>query len=336
MGDRVAVRRLGLGIDPDPLFSDLIAAIGASARDIGIEPFDVRTPTEARGLELDRLLLVGRPGRYRPFLSGPVPIPTTVWTGEPLPPPGSARRGAARAQLIRRIARPAGATLRSIRLPAALDRRRVSLTTDRLVRANLHELVMAANAGADIVVTSRDRAATLFGWGVATRTAPFGYHPCHAGALTPPEAGARDVPLLLLGSRAGHTRRAAAVDRLRANSEQHGLLVEGSSWGADRHALLRRTRVMLDVHRVPGNFVGLRLLLSLAAGVALVTEPMTDPWPFVPGVHFVEAPLEGLLGAGVALLDDEARRREIVAAGQALLRADLSMAASLRSLLDVS
>jgi hypothetical protein len=195
---------------------------------------------------------------------------------------------------------------------------------------------MAANAGADVVVTSRDRAATLIGWGVAARTVPFGYHPCHGGALTPPEAGARDVPLLLLGSRAGHTRRAAAVDRLRANGASHGLLVEGSSWGAERDVLLRRTRVMLDVHRVPGNFVGLRLLLSLAAGVALVSEPMTDPSPFVPGVHFVEAPLEGLLGAGLALLDDEARRREIVAAGQALLHTDLSMASSLRRVLDVS
>jgi hypothetical protein len=63
---------------------------------------------------------------------------------------------------------------------------------------------------------------------------------------------------------------------------------------------------------------------------------MTDPSPFVPGVHFVEAPLEGLLGAGLALLDDEARRREIVAAGQALLHTDLSMASSLRRVLDVS
>ena len=336
MGEGGAIRRIGLGIDPDPLFRDVIAAVAATARDLGIEPLEVRMPGELGGLELDRLLLVGRPGRFRPFLTSRVSIPTTVWTGEPLPPRGSAKRGAARAGLIRRVARPAGATLRSIRLPGGLDRRRVSLTTERLVRANLHELVMAASAGAEVVVTSRDRAATLADWGVAARTVPFGYHPCHAGALTPPETGARDVPLLLLGSRAGHTRRAAAVDRLRANGAPHGLLVEDASWGAEREALLRRTRVMLDVHRVPGNFAGLRLLLALAAGAALVSEPMTDPWPFVAGLHFVEAPLEGLLGTGLALLDDEVRRREIVAAGQGLLRDDLSMASSLRRVLDIS
>ena len=62
-----------------------------------------------------------------------------------------------------------------------------------------------------------------------------------------------------------------------------GLRVVEGVWGHDREVLLRRTRVVLDVHRIPGNFVGLRLLLSLAAGAALVTEPMTDPYPFMPG-----------------------------------------------------
>src|SRR5262249_27996324 len=145
---------------------------------------------------------------------------------------------------------------RTTRLPTHFDRRRVAVTTDRLTRANLDELAMAVAARAELVVTSRDRSAVLGAWGLPARTVPFGYHPVHAGPLTAPDAGPRDIPLLLLGSRAGHTRRAAAVDRLRARGASHGLHVEEASWGADREALLRRTRVMLDVHRVPGNFVG--------------------------------------------------------------------------------
>jgi len=192
---------------------------------------------------------------------------------------------------------------------------------------------VAAAGGADLVVTSRDRATALAGWGLAVRVVPFGYHPLHAGPLTPAQAGSRDVPLLLLGSRAGHTRRAASVHRLRAARAEHGLRVEESSWGAERAVLLRRTRVMLDVHSVPGNFVGLRLLLSLAAGVALVTEPMTDPWPFVPGVHFIEAPLEGLLDEGIRLAADAPARAKLVDAGQALLRDELTMRASLERVL---
>ena len=69
--------RLGLGLDPDPLFADLIAAVGAVARDMGIERVDIRTPDDIAAV--DRLLLVGRPGRYRALLSTPGRPATTIW-----------------------------------------------------------------------------------------------------------------------------------------------------------------------------------------------------------------------------------------------------------------
>jgi hypothetical protein len=331
------VRRLGLGSDPDPLFADLIAAVAAAAEELGIEPVVVAPGIPSDGL--DRILLVGRPGRYRELLADPGGCPTTVWTGEPLPTARASstavapRTPAERSRRARQVARSAGGVLRTLPLPPALDRRRVGLTTDRLTRANLDELVAASAHGADLVVTSRDRAASLAGWGLTARAVPFGYHERHAGPLTSPEDGVRDNRLLLLGSRAAHTRRAAAVDRLRRDGAAHGLRIEERMWGEERAALLRRTRVMVDVHRVPGNFVGLRLLLSLAAGVALVTEPMTDPAPFRSGVHYVEAPVESLLAVATALADDAPRRAALVEAGQALLRGELAMRRSLERVL---
>src|SRR5262245_46815343 len=285
MGEGGGIVRLGLGVDADPLFADLIAAIGEAARELGIEPVEIRSPADLDRRSIDRLILVGRPGRFRTLLSSDARPPTLVWTGEPLPaPPGQdgAGRRRRRPAFVRRLARPFGSAARSVRLPGPLDRRRIAVTTDRLTRTNLDELAFASACGAELVVTSRDRLVTLTGWGLTARVVPFGYHHRHAGPLTPADAGPRDVPLLLLGARATHTRRAAAVDRLRVAGAPHGLAVEEASWGAHRDALLRRTRVMLDVHRVPGNFIGLRMLLSLAAGVALVTEEITDPWPYVP------------------------------------------------------
>jgi hypothetical protein len=326
--------RLGLGIDPDPLFADLIEAIAAASRELGIEPVLVGMPAAAAGL--DRLLLVGRPGRFRPFLDSAGGPPRTVWTGEPLPRAPEGPRTtpiAGRRSMARRAVRPIGATLRRVPLPSRIDRRRVSITTDRLTRANLDELAMAAAGGAELVVTSRDRGECLAAWGLAARVVPFGYHERHAGPLTPAGAGPRDVPLLLLGSRAAHTRRATAVDRLRRGGAGRGLRIADGTWGSERERLLRRTRVMVDVHRIPGNFVGLRLLLSLAAGVALVTEPMTDPSPFVPGIHYLEAPLDDLLDVALALDADEPRRATIVEAGQALLRDHLTMRSSLEGVL---
>lgn len=90
---------------------------------------------------------------------------------------------------------------------------------------------------------------------------------------------------------------------------------------------------MLDVHRVPGNFVGLRLLLALAAGAVLATEPLDDPRPFVPGVHYVEAPLPELPAAISAMLANEPMRRRIADAGQAFVSTDLTMERSLAAVL---
>ena len=331
--------RLGLGLDPDPLFADLIDAVRLTALELGHETVDVRTEADAAGL--DRLLLIGRPGRYRELL-GPMAANgprRAVWTGEPLPtapitpdgelgaPSDARRRGTGP------IWTSLGHAVRRAPLPEALDRRRVALATDRLTRANLDELAMAAAAGADLVVTSRDRGATLAGAGLGATVVPFGYHERHAGPLTAPLTGPRDVPLLMLGSRASHTRRARRVDELRRAEAGSGLRIVEGVWGAERDALLRRTCVLVDVHRIPGNFIGLRLLLSLAAGAALVTEPMTDPWPFIPGVHYLEAPGHDLLQVASELAADPVRRSALVDAGQALLRDQLTMRASLEGVL---
>jgi hypothetical protein len=333
MTDPAARPSLGLGCDPDPLFADLIDAVRASAADLGLSARDVRTPEDAVGV--GRLLLIGRPGRYRPLLGpqearDPVRI---VWTGEPLPTVPRDASGAVvagkRASPARRVVRPIGAALRRAPLPGRLDRRRVVVTTDRLLHANLGELAMATKAGARLVVTSRDRAATLAATGVEAAVVPFGYHERHAGPLTPIGAGPRDLGLVMLGSRAGHTRRARQVAGLLRSEAGRDLTVVEGVWGGERAALLRRTRVVVDVHRIPGNFVGLRLLLTLAAGAALVTEPMTDPWPFVPGVHFLEAPMSDLLDVARGLADDEVERARLVDAGQTLLRDSLTMQASL-------
>jgi hypothetical protein len=263
--------------------------------------------------------------------------PTTVWTGEPLPSPpepGSAASVDGRVR-ARRVRRPISIVFRRLPLPAALDARRVEATMGRLLRANLDELASAAAAGADLVVTSRDRRATLAGFGLTASVVPFGYHERHAGPLTPAATGPRDIPMLLLGSRATHTRRASAVDRLQQTGTARGLRIEEGVWGPARNTLLRRARVLVDVHRIPGNFVGMRLLLGLAAGAVVVTEPMADPAPFVPGVHYVEAPLSEVLDVATLLAADDARRTALVDAGQALLRDDLAMRTSLRRVLGV-
>lgn len=200
---------------------------------------------------------------------------------------------------------------------------------------NARDLDGAAGFYDELVVTNRAAAATLARRGVTASVVPWGYAAAVAGEILPPGLGDRDLAVVSLGrTDAWVAWRRRELARLVVSEPQ--LTVVENVWGPERNALLRRSRVVLNVQRVPGNFVGLRLLLALAAGAVVVTEPMTDPYPFAPGVHYVEAPLDGLLDEARALLADEKRRRRIVEEGQALISDELTMVNSLRRVLAVA
>jgi hypothetical protein len=345
-----AIRRLGLATDDDPLFASLVGAVRVAAAEVGLEPVDVRTPADESGT--DAVLVIGRPGRHLALLAARRTVPRIVWSGEPLgqpnPPdalPSSTGRivgvvgGAGggpdvpRTRVPRRSSGRIGRLGRWVPLPGPLHGRREDLLAARLVRANLAELEWAAGRGAHLVVTSHDRAAILAGLGRVAAVVPFGYHPALAGPLVGPESGARDVPLISLGASSRHLRRGRLLAALGSTGPDAPILHLDGVWGAERGAILHRARVMVDVHRIPGTFVGIRLVLALAAGVAVVTEPMPDPRPFVDGVTHLEVPTEALLDTARALAADEPRRREIVAAGQALLADRLRLGDSIRAVI---
>ena len=189
--------------------------------------------------------------------------------------------------------------------------------------------------GARIVVTSRDRGASLAAAGIPASVVPFGYHPRHAGPLTPPDSP-RDIAVVVIGTglRTPRRRRGRILARLRPGLQRLGQVVEiDGRWGDERDAILRRARVVLDIQRVPGNFTGLRWLLASAAGTVYVVEPMDDPAPFRAGVDHVEASAESLIDEVARLLEDEPRRRSIADESQRLLRGDLAMHRSLERVL---
>jgi hypothetical protein len=264
------------------------------------------------------------------------PTPRRVaWVGEPLLPLGETGGGlAARLgrspllDLVRVPLRP----LRGIPLPQPLARVRGEMLGERERARNARDLERVAGLCDVLVVTNKSAASVLQHRGVAASVVPWGYAPGVAGEILPPDRGDRDLTVVSLGLMDARVAwRRGGLARLSA-SDPRLTLVE-NVWGSDRNALLRRSRVLLNVQRVPGNFIGYRLIIALAAGAVVVTDPMTDPYPFVPGVHFVEAPLESLLDEALALLGDEHRRRRIVEAGQALLTSELTMARSLSRVL---
>jgi hypothetical protein len=330
--------RLGVVTDPSmgSLQAELVEAAVAAARRMGLETRTVSAGSPVA--DLTWLLGIGTEQPYSRVMEtagqadGPFRI---AWIGEPLLAPGD--RGSGILSRVSRSRAVAGMrlppALRGIVLPGPLGRARSRVRYDKELARNTRRIPSLAAITDRIVVTSRDQQAILARNGSDSMVVPFGYEPAVHGALASP-ALSRDIDLLSLGHHGalGGLRRYEYLASP-ASEEPHLLTAEGV-WGPERNALLRRTRVVLNVQRVPGTFIGLRLVLSLAAGAAVVTEPMTDPHPFVPGVHYVEAPLDRLMDESRALLSDEPRRRRIVTAGQEMMRRELAMTVSLARVLE--
>jgi hypothetical protein len=330
---------LGLAVGAtNELTTSLRQAAGAAAGELGYTVRLVRSAADEVGL--DAVLAVGPPEFYDGRSDISVAVRRIAWFGEPLPSDhshdelgnGSAVEHRLSGRAIRLLEGPAR-RLKRLPLPRHLEDVRAAAFIDHECASNLAAALRRARTVDLVVVTSHDRARVLAGHGVGARVVPFGYHQALAGPIVT-AVDRRDIAAVAFGSGLSwSSRRArglrACAERLAASR----LVVAPETWGPNRDALLRRSRILLNVHRVPGNFIGLRVILAAAAGAVLVTEPMDDPSPFRPGTHYVEAPLELLAEAAERLLADEPRRRRIVEAGQALLTGPLSMASSLRSVL---
>jgi hypothetical protein len=336
--------RLGLARgEPDPLTDSLLEAIALAAESIDVRTVWIRSGADQT--DCDAVLVVGAPRSHAWFFEAPPSMPRISWFGEPLPRvsasastfaqrPSATRSGRANGTALR-AARVVARPLRRLSPPGRMGAFRESAAIEYERFDNMRMAVWCSERGARIVVTSRDRGASLAAVGLAAAVVPFGYHPRHAGPLTSPSS-ARDIAIAIIGSglSSDRLRRGRILGRLRPQLQSLGTVVEvDGRWGSDRDAILRRARVVLDVQRVPGNFTGLRWLLASAAGSVYVVEPMDDPAPLRPGIDHIEAPVDHLIEEVRQLLGDEPARRSIAEESQVLLRGDLAMGRSLERVL---
>jgi hypothetical protein len=324
---------------PDPLTDGLLESIEHSAAELGLTTCRIDRPEDERSVQV--LLLVGYPRSYASFLQAPRSARRIAWFGEPLPRPAAdAAAGGRRSRRLadaglRVMKRTLGPMTRRS-LPGPLGRLREAAAIAQLRAANLADAIWCSRSVDVVAVTSRDRARVLEQSAIHAAVVPFGFHPAGFGPLVARDTVRRDIPIVVLGaeSRVRRLRRGRVLAQLAPALDPAGppVYLDGV-WGADRDAILRRARVMLDIHRVPGNFVGLRFLTAMAAGAVLVTEPIDDPYPFEPGVDHIEAPTEAIAGAVRSVLADEPGRRAIAQAAQMRLRTDLSMRTALARVL---
>jgi GT2 family glycosyltransferase len=177
--------------------------------------------------------------------------------------------------------------------------------------------------------------------GVAAERLPLGGVPSMVG-----QPAERDVDVLFLGGDTARRRatlaalapllwvRRSELRLFRFTEPVHGG-VPGLVFGADKYALLARSRILVNIHRddsEPGYFEWARIVEAMANGTTVVSEPSVGYQPLQPGLHFVAT--DDIAGTVAELLDDHERCTAIGKAAAAAVLDEFPLHRRLAPVLD--
>ena len=308
--------REDLAMSSAPIAVETLASLGVSARTV------VESEVE---LASDRIVWVGgNPRWYRRTLDRIAALPKAerplvlVWHTEPLPMP---RAAGMKGQML---------TTRELAKLVLRDRR----VNDHYSNAR-YLRHLAADGTADVLaVATRAYQAYLEQEGVATELVPLGYHPSH-GRLLDRE---RDVGVVFLGDfRLPRRRRILRqLEREGVDILTLGDYANPELWGEGRVELMNRAKIALNIPRLEGHLPDVRLVVAMANGALVVSEPLYLPEPYQPGVHYVEAPVEQLAETIRRYLDDDDARRRITEEAYRFVTTELTLDRSFSRLLELA
>jgi len=132
-------------------------------------------------------------------------------------------------------------------------------------------------------------------YGISALLVPRGYHPGYGAVLNLP----RDIPVVWMGKLRTRRRR-EKLHWLREELARRGhtmLLFDGHEndfiFGEARTHILNRTWFVANVFfSGPTDELSIRYYIAAANGAVTITEPGRNRYPFVPGRHLVECPVE--------------------------------------------
>ncbi len=237
------------------------------------------------------------------------------WFSEPLPPPRAA--GLPRPRLhLKEIAK---ILLRDARMTDVYSN---SARLRSLDKSGLFDL---------LVVSTPARQQYLAERGIAAHYAPLGYDRSHHGHDLGLE---RTRDLIFLGVMMPRRRKLLRrLERAGIHIEQMGSWFDPACWGENRTRILNQTKIFLNIARYPGELPGARLILGMANKCLVVSEPIYDPGPYVPGKHFVACFIDEMPDMIRHYLNHPEERQKIVDAGHQLVTETVTLERSVKKIL---
>jgi hypothetical protein len=260
------------------------------------------------------------PAICRQLIDTPKPErpPVIIWHCEPLPPPKASGLPWPRPYL-REIARVI------LRPKKATDIYTNYFRLRRLAQRGVPDLLVASTLSRYEFLTER---------GMAAHWVPLGYAaPVHGRDMSL----SRDIDILFLGT-LDVPRRNRQLERLRRKGIDVSIVgswFDPACWGESRARLLNRTKILLNISRHPGNLSDSRLILGMANKALVISEPMYNPAPFVPGQHYVSADVDEMPEAVRYYLAHEDERQRIVDEGYRLVTQEATAAHSASRILEL-
>ena len=179
------------------------------------------------------------------------------------------------------------------------------------------EGVLAWSPFYDLVIDwSRDAIPMLRRLGLNALHVPHGHLPLGATEPTGQSLIVETHDLVFLGGLGGPQKRRRHL--IKALSERFSVHPATGTkvWGEAKVRALCESRLVLNLHSEQSlAFASPRFFETLSLGRPLISEGVADPWPFVPGVDYIEAALPGLSGAIKRALSDDGMRRRIAESG---------------------
>jgi len=160
---------------------------------------------------------------------------------------------------------------------------------------------------------------------------PFGYHSIF-GQL---QGRKRDIDVLFLG-RLNNERRRKVLARLSNELRAKGVeltIIDRDYYSRGRTELLNRTKIMLNLLRVPWDFGPERFLMSMACGALVVSEKIMKPEPYRPGVHFAQAETQELSAIICQYLKNDNEREKITRSAYEFVTGELQLKKNVLQLL---
>lgn len=197
-----------------------------------------------------------------------------IWHTEPLPPPKKARLPWPRLNV-----REMGKIL--IRDARATDVYTNYFRLRSLLRKGIPDL---------LIVSTPSRREFLAEKGIFSQWVPIGYFPCLGNNMNL----FRDIEVLFLGT-LDVPRRERLIKQLCKKDIKlitMGNWFDHTCWGENRTRLINRAKIFLNIHRLYGDLAGYRMILGMANKSLIVSEPIYNSMPFVPGKHYISARIE--------------------------------------------